>query len=151
MCPQCEFTCTKSLCKVVGNATNNCPKLPHLKPLVHETFPKSNIPEVHVNLLGPPKKLRMLCTNHPCALCDLHGHYSHCCPCLDEFCDFLEALHEYEATRSGSSTTLPVDSGTTNQPEQWDSGATIVIPSPDVEMTETTDHILYMSSSLSPS
>lgn len=85
--------------------------------LVHETFPKSNILEVHVNILVPPKKLKMLCTNHPCALCDLHGHYFHCFPHLDEFHDYLGEICEYKATHSGASTPLPVDSSTTSELE----------------------------------
>lgn len=80
-------------------------------------FPESSIPKVHVNLLGPPKKLKTLCTNHPCAFYDHHGHYSHFFPRLDEFHDCLVALYEYEATRSGIPTPLHVDFGTTNQPE----------------------------------
>jgi len=74
-----------ALCKFVGCTTNNFPELPQLKPLVHETFPKSNIMEFHVNLPGPPKKLKTLSTNHPYALCGHHGHCSHCFPRLDEF------------------------------------------------------------------
>ena len=138
-----------TLCKVVGHATNNCLELPHLKPLVHETFPESNIPEFNVTLPSPSKKLKALQTNHPCALCDHHGHYSHCCPHLDEFCDSLEAICEYETTRSGSPTPLPMDSGTTSKPKQGDSGPTITITPPDVEMTDPMGHILYLSSSLS--
>ena len=140
-----------ALCRVVGQATNNCPKLPHLKTLVRETFLESMIPEVHVKLLGPPKKLKMLRTNNPCALCEHHGHYSHCFPCLYEFRDCLEALHKYEATHSGTPTPLPVDFGTISQPKQGNSGPTIVIPPPNVKMMDTTSHILYLSSSLSSS
>ena len=104
-------------CKVVGNTTNNCPELPQLKPLVHETFPESNIPEVHVNLLGPSKKLKTLHTSHPYSLCDHHGHYSHCFPRLDEFCNFLEALRKYEVTHIGTPTPLLMDSSTHSQPK----------------------------------
>lgn len=100
------------LCEVVRLATNNCPKLPQLKPLVHEAFPESNILEVHVDISTPPKKIKTLRTNHPCALFDIHGHYSHCFPHLDEFHDCLGVFRDYEATHSGTSTPLPVDFGT---------------------------------------
>ena len=114
-------------------------------------FPESNIPGVHVNLLGQTKKLITLRINHPSALCNHHGHYSHCFPHLDEFYDCLEALREYEVTHSGTHTPLSIDSGTTSKSEQGDSGPTIVIPPPNVEMIDTTGHILYLSSSLSSS
>ena len=42
-----------TLCEVVGQATNNSLELPHLKPLVHETFPESNVAEVQATLPGP--------------------------------------------------------------------------------------------------
>lgn len=93
----------------------------------------------------------MLRTNHPCALCDLHGHYSHCFPRLDEFRDCLGVIRDYEATRSGTFAPLPVDFGTTSQPKQGNSGRSIVIPPPDVEMMDTIGPILYLSSSLSSS
>lgn len=81
-----------ALCEVVGHATNNYPEFPCLKTLVHETFHESSISEVQVTLLGPIKKLKTLCTNHPCALCDHYGHYCHYFPCLNEFRYCLEAL-----------------------------------------------------------
>lgn len=139
------------LCEVVGHATNNCLELPKLKPLVHEAFPKSNILEVHVDILVPLRKLKMLYTNHSYALCDLHGHYSHCFPCLNDFHDWLGFIREYEATHSRSSTPLPMDFGTTSQPEHGNSDPSIMIPSLDVEMMDTTCPILYLSSSLSSS
>ena len=114
-------------------------------------FPESNIPKVHVNLLGQPEKLITLHTNHPSTLCNNRGHYSHCFPRLNEFHDCLEVLREYEATHSGTPTPLSVDSGTTSKPEQGDSGPTIMITTPNVEMTDTIGHILYLSSSLSSS
>ena len=42
-----------------------------------------------------------------------------------------------------------MDSHTTSQPKHGDSSPTIVIPPPNVEMTDNIDHILYLSSSLS--
>ena len=126
--PKSSPLCT--LCKVVGQATNNCPKLPHLKPLIHETFPESNIPEVQVTFRGPAKKLIMLHTNHLYSLCDHCGHYSHYFPPLDEFCDFLEVLPEYKAAHHGSHTSLPMGSISTSKPKQGDFGPTIVIPPP---------------------
>lgn len=81
-----------TLCEVVGHATNNCLELPHLKPLVHEMFLESSIPEVQVTLQGLAKKLKTLRMNHPCALCDHYGNYSHCFPHLEEFRDCLHAL-----------------------------------------------------------
>lgn len=82
-----------TLCQVVGHATNSCPKLCQLKPLVHEAFLESNIFELHDSLLVRAKKLKTLPTNHPCVPCDLHGHYSHCFPCFNEFCDYLRAIY----------------------------------------------------------
>jgi len=35
-----------SLCEVIRHANSNWPELHHIKPLVHETFPNSNIPKV---------------------------------------------------------------------------------------------------------
>lgn len=67
-----------ALHEVVGHATNNCPELPQLKYLVHEAFLELNILNVHVEISIPPNKIKMLHINHPCSLCDLHGHYSRC-------------------------------------------------------------------------
>lgn len=44
-----------ALCDVVGHATNNCPKLLHIKNVVSNTFPDPNIPEVHVTFPSPPR------------------------------------------------------------------------------------------------
>jgi len=106
-----------ALCKVVRDTTNNCPELPHLKPFIHETFPKSNILGVHVNILGKSKKLITLHANHPSDLCNHHGHYSHCFPHLNEFCNYLEELREYELTHSGAHTPISMDYGTTSKRE----------------------------------
>ena len=57
-----------TLSNIVGHATNKYPKLPHLKLVVNETFPKFGIPKVHVTLPDSAKKLKLLFTNHPCAL-----------------------------------------------------------------------------------
>lgn len=113
--PKAPKSCT--LCEVVGHATNSCPELPQLKSLVHEAFHELNILKFHVDILVPPKILKMLRTNHPCALCDIHGHYSNYFPHLDEFHDFHEVIREYEATRSRGTNPLPVDLSTTSQPE----------------------------------
>ena len=91
-----------ALCKVVRNATNNFFELPCLKPLVHEVFPKSDIPEVQITLSRLAKT---------CDLCDHHGHYSHYFPCLHEFRDFLQVLRQYETTHIGSPIPLPMDFG----------------------------------------
>lgn len=45
-----------ALCDVVGHATNNCFELPHVKDVVTNTFPDSNIPEVHVTLTESAKR-----------------------------------------------------------------------------------------------
>lgn len=112
-------------------------------------FPESNIPKVQITLPGPANKLRMLRTNHPYALCDQYGHYSYCFPHLDEFCDCLDAFCRYKATRGGSPTPLPMDSSTTSKIEKGDSSPTIIIIAPNVNMTDSTGHVLYLSSSLS--
>jgi len=128
---------------------NNCLELPQLKPLVHEAFLESKILEVHVDLLVPPMKLKILHRNHPYALCDHHGHYSHYFPHLDEFFDFLWVIRKYKATRSGSYTPLPVDFDIIIQLERGHSGPKSLPP--DVEMMDTKGHTLYLSSSLSSS
>ena len=47
------------------------------------------IPVVHLESTPTPRD-KSLRTNHPCALCDVYGHYSHHCPDLP---DFRLALH----------------------------------------------------------
>ena len=43
-------------------------------------------------------KNKALCTNHPCALCDVYGHYSHHCPELPRFRDALQALRKLDVS-----------------------------------------------------
>lgn len=83
-----------ALCDVVSHATNNFPKIPHVKDVVTDTFPDSNIPKVHVTLTESDKKVRSLRTNYPCYLCDHYGHYSHHCPHLEYFHDTLQVIHK---------------------------------------------------------
>ena len=91
-----------ALCDVVGHATNTCLELPHLKPMVKEACPESDIPEVYVIIPDSASKLKSLHTNHPCALCDFHGHYTHLCPCLDDFHTSLEVVRKFEVERNES-------------------------------------------------
>ena len=66
-----------ALCNIVGHATHMCPEFPHLKILVNEAFPDSDIPEVYVTIPDSIPRFKTLRKNHPCALCDFHGHYTH--------------------------------------------------------------------------
>ena len=94
------------LCDVVSHASHTSPELPQLKSMVNETFPESDIPEVYVTIPDSIPKLKPLCTNHPCALCDFHGHYTHFFPCLEEYCSSLEALRQFEVECNESTTPL---------------------------------------------
>lgn len=82
-----------------------------------DTFPDSNIPEVHVILLESAKNNISLLMNHHCALCNNYGHYSHRFLHLEYFCDTLQVLRELETTRSDSTFTLPTYSHPTPLPE----------------------------------
>jgi len=136
------------LCDVVGHATNNCLELPHVKNVVSDTFLDSNIPEVHVTLIELAKKKTSLHTNQPCALCDNYGHYFHLCPCIEDFHGTLQVLRELEFARSDSTSPLPADFGPTPTPKHEVSQPPIVIPFPDVEMTDSIGTILYLLSSM---
>lgn len=39
----------------------------------------------------PKPRDKSLCTNHPCAICGVYGHYSHHCP---DLLDYIAALYE---------------------------------------------------------
>ena len=134
-----------ALCDIVGHATHTCPELPHLKALVNETFPESDLPEVYVTIPDSIPKLKTLCTNHPCALCDFHGHYTHLCPRLDEYHSSLDTYHQFKATHDKIPSHLSVSS-TSIGPEYIPTP--IHIPPPAIEPTEPSITILYLSSSL---
>ena len=70
--------------------------------MVNEPFPESNIPEVYVTIPDSILKLKPLRTNHPCALCNFHGHYTDLFPCLEEYRSSLEALRQFEVERHES-------------------------------------------------
>ena len=63
-------------------------------------------PEVYVTIPDSVPNLKSLRTNHPCALCDFHGHYTHLCPHLEEYRSSLEALRQFEAKRNESTAPL---------------------------------------------
>ena len=85
-----------ALCDVVDHATHNCIELPRIKPMVNVVFPESMVPKASVSSSTSAKNPKNIHTNKPCALCDLHGHYSHHCPCLMHYRASLEVVWEYE-------------------------------------------------------
>lgn len=137
-----------ALCVVVLHATNNCPQLPHIKNLVSDTFPKPNILEVHVTLPESAKKNKTLCTKKYFDFCDKYGHYSNHRPHLEDFHDTLEVLCELNVAHSGSTFPLPVVCNPNASRGKEGSQPPIVIPPPDVEMTDSSTPILYLSSSM---
>jgi len=116
--------------------------------VVSHTFHDSNIPKVHVTLLDSTKKNISLCINHPCGLFDNYGDYSHHCTHLEDFHNTLQVLHELEATRSDSTSPLPLGYGPTIMPRQGFSQPTIMISPPDFDMTNSSAPILYLLSSI---
>ena len=122
-----------------------CPELPHLKILVNETFPDSDIPEVYVTVPDSIPKLKNLRTNHPCALCDFRGHYTHLCPRLDEYRSSLATYRQFKAAHDKIPSHL-VASSTPVGPK--DLSTPIHIPPPVVETIEHSSTIFYLSSSL---
>lgn len=100
----------------VGNATNNCPEIPHINNLVSDSFLYPNIPEVHVTLLKFAKNNKILHMNHPCALSNNYGHYSHHCPCIEDFHDTLQVLRELDVTHIDSASTLLAGFGPSHSP-----------------------------------
>lgn len=136
------------MCDVVGNATINYPKLPHIKNVISITFPNPNILEVHVTLPEYAKKNKTLHTNRPCVLCDKYVHYSHHYPCLKYFYDTLQVHRELDVARSDSTSPPGTSFGLTAFPEHEVSQPAIVIPPPNIEMTDCFTPILYLSSSM---
>ena len=116
---------------------------PFCKYVFHSSFP-----EVYVTIPNSIPKLKTLCTNHPCALCDFHGHYTRLYPCLEESHSSLEAFRQFEAKRDKIPSHLFASSASV-EPE--DMPAPIKIPPPDVEMEESSAKIFYLSSSMRPS
>lgn len=86
--------------------------------------------------------------NHPCALCDNYGHYSHHCPRLEDFHHTLQVLHELEVSRSESTSSLPTVSIHTSMLEQEVSLPPTVIPPLEVKMIDSTSPILYLLASI---
>ena len=116
--------------------------------MVNETFPESDIPEFYVTISNSVSKIKSLRRNHPCALCNFHGHYTHLCPRLEEYHSSLEAFHQFEAKHDKFTSHL-FTSSTLTEPE--DLPAPTDIPPPDIEMTEPSATIFYLSSSMRPS
>lgn len=132
-----KHTIQCALCDVVGHATHTCPELPHLKTMVNETFPESDIPEVYVTIPDSIPKLKNLHTNHPCSLCDFYGNYTHLCPRLDEYRSSLAAYRQFKATLNHRPSSLaPANLSTP-----------IHISHSNIEMTEPSAIISYLSSS----
>ena len=116
--------------------------------MINETFPESDIPEVYVTIPNSVPKLKSLRTNHPFTLCDFHGHYTHLGPRLEEYRSSLEAVHQFEAKCTNSTSPLFARFASI---ELEDTNAPIDIPPPDVEMMKPSSTISYLSSSTRPS
>ena len=101
--------------------------------MVKVAFPESTVPETSVSSSSAAKNPKNLCTNKPCALCGVHGHYSHHCPHLTHYRASLEVIREYEVEQNQSASPILTQyaSGQLEDPP-----ATIDIPPPDVEMSE---------------
>lgn len=79
------------VCDVMSHPTNYFPALNELKVFLHA-------PKVPILLSPPPREKpimshnKILCTNHPCAICEQHGHYMHHCLDLPRYRDVLADL-----------------------------------------------------------
>ena len=116
--------------------------------MVNVTFPESAVPKASVPSATPAKNPKTIHTNHPCALCDLHGHYTHLCPRLEDFRTSIAAVHQFEAKRNESTSLLFAHSALAELPNMT---TPIDFPPLDVEMTEPSSSIFYLSSSMRPS
>ena len=114
-----------ALCDVTGHATHACPELPRIQPMVKVTFPESTVPEASTPSSSVTKNPKTLRTNKPCALCGIHGHYSHHCPHLMHYHASLEVIREYEVEQNQSASPILAHYAS-GQPE--DSSAPIDIP-----------------------
>ena len=136
-----------ALCDVVGHATHTCPELPHIQPMVKVAFPESTVSGPSLPSSSVTKNPKTIRTSKPCALCGIHGHYSHHCPHLMHYRTSLEVVREYEVEQNQSASPILAQyaSGQLEDPP-----APIDIPPPDVQMTESTTTILYLSSFARP-
>ena len=116
--------------------------------MVNVAFPESMVPKASMPSATVTKNPKTINTNHSCALCDLHGHYTHFCPRLEDFCTSLSVVHQFEAKRNESTSPLFTHFSLAELPNMT---APIDIPRPDVEMTEPSSTIFYLSSSMRPS
>ena len=83
-----------ALCDGIGHATHTCPELPRIQPMDRVMFPESSAPETSSSSSSIAKNPKTLHTNKPCALCGVHGHYSHHFPHLTHYRASLEVIHE---------------------------------------------------------
>ena len=74
--------------------------------MVKVTFPDLLAPETSVSPAPITKNPKTLRTNKPCALCGVHGHYSHHCPHLIHYRASLEVIHEYEVEQNQSASPI---------------------------------------------
>ena len=106
------------------------------------------VPKASVSSSTVAKNPKTIHTNQPCALCDLHGHYSHHFPHLTHYRASLEVVREYNIEQNQSASPVLAQYAAS---QIEDLLAPIDIPPLDVEMTEPAATILYLSSSLRPS
>ena len=95
-----------ALCDVFGHATHTSRELPRIKPMVKVVFLESSVHEAPASSSTPNKNPKTIHTNQPCALCDLHGHYSHHCPHLMHYYTSLEVVQEYEVENNQSTSPI---------------------------------------------
>ena len=74
--------------------------------MVNVTFPESTVSETSVASSTTAKNPKTIHTNHPCALCDLHGHYTHLCPHLEDVRTSLAAVRQFKAKPNESTSPL---------------------------------------------
>jgi len=143
--PKCTTWC--ALCDVVSHATHTFPELPRLKPMVNEAFPESDIPKVYVTIPDLVPKLKSLCINPPCDLCDFHGYYTHLYPRLNDYYASLATVCQFKAMCNDFTSPLFASSASA---ELEDMPTSTDIPPPDVEMMEPLATIFYLLSSMRP-
>lgn len=129
----------------LGSASNNCPKLPHTKQVVTDTFFDPKNLWVYVIFPKLAKRICSLRTNHPCALCNNYDHYFHHCLHIEDFRDTLHVLLEIEVARTSSTPRLLMEPSLTLTLDPEVSQPPIMIPPPNVEITDNTTLILYLS------
>ena len=85
------------LCDTQGHATQNCPELPILHTHMEAMDTSNCTPVLFTVPNSPTFKNKSLRTNHPCAVCELYGHYSHHCQDLTEYQSTIRDLRQHSS------------------------------------------------------